>query len=187
MTFNPIGLSDYERWAIHEFFLRVTLPILFRKDEHVGIIGNGTLFKIAGRSFLITAGHIMDDYPVADWAFPAHPRKGRSRGISTGAYVRPPDPVLDVCVVELQNPEVVATLDKNWKFLTLNNVWLPDLSANAILLAGYPLYERSLTGRTYREGFSSSDSNTRMATRTYRKVPIPSPKASISLSIIRMR
>jgi hypothetical protein len=146
MAFNPIGVSDYERWAIHEFFLRVTLPILFRKDENVGIVGNGTLFKIAGRSFLITAGHIMDDYPVADWAFPTHPRKGRSRGISTGVYVRPPDPALDVCVVELQDPDVIATLDKNWKFLTLNNVWLADLSANAILLAGYPSIRAQFDG-----------------------------------------
>jgi hypothetical protein len=139
-------LSAYKVRAFHEFLLHVTLPILFRKDENAGVIGNGTLFKIAGRSFLITAAHIMDDYPVADWAFPTHPRKGRSQGISTGEYVRPSEPGLDVCVIELKDPKVIAILDANWRFLTLNNVWLPDLSANAVLLAGYPSIRAQFDG-----------------------------------------
>jgi hypothetical protein len=138
VAFNPIGESDYERWAIHEFFLRVTLPIVIAEGDQFGIIATATLFSIADKSFLITAGHILDTYEPGRWAFPTHPRKGTIHTIGAAEYVRPSEPELDICIIELKDPEVIRILRANWRFLTLDNVWLPDLSADAVLLAGYP-------------------------------------------------
>jgi hypothetical protein len=138
MAFNPIGASGYEKSAIHDFFIHITLPILVREGDKFGVIATGTLFKIAGRSFLITAAHTMETYKPANWHFPAHPRKGKIHSIGVAEYVKPSDSTLDVCIIELKDPNVIAVLNSNWRFLTLNNVWLPDLTADAVLLAGYP-------------------------------------------------
>jgi hypothetical protein len=55
MDFDSIGANKSEKAAIHDFFIHVNLPILIQEGEKFGIIATGTLFKIAGRSFLITA------------------------------------------------------------------------------------------------------------------------------------
>ncbi len=138
MDFDSIGADESEKAAIHDFFIHATLPILIQEGSKFGIIATGTLFKIAGRSFLITAAHTMESYHPENWAFPTHPRKGTIHTIGVADYVKPSDASLDVCVIELKDPAVIAMLDANWRFLTLKNVWLPDLSADAVLLAGYP-------------------------------------------------
>jgi hypothetical protein len=138
MNYGSLGADEAEKSAIHDFFIHSQMPILVGDGERFGIVGTSTLFKIAGRSFLVTAAHILDDHPPGTWCCPSHPRKGQIYTIGTAELVRPIDESFDVCVVELKDPNVVAMLDKNWRFLTLNNVWLPDLSADAILVAGYP-------------------------------------------------
>lgn len=154
MATEAIGVSAYERAAIHDFFIHTTMPILIQEGDQFGIIATGTLFKIAEKSFLVTAAHTMDEFHSSRWCFPTHPRKGKIYTLGVGDYVRPSEPGLDVCVVELKDPEVIATLDLNWRFLTLNNVWLPDSSADAVLLAGYPsrrshFVDDNLQGRVF--------------------------------------
>jgi hypothetical protein len=62
MDFDSIGANKSEKAAIHDFFIHVNLPILIQEGEKFGIIATGTLFKIAGRSFLITAARTMESH-----------------------------------------------------------------------------------------------------------------------------
>jgi hypothetical protein len=138
MASDTFGVDESERAAIHDFFIHATMPILVQEGDQFGIIATGTLFKIAGKSFLITAAHTLDEFHPSRWCYPTHPRRGRIHTLGFADYVRPNQSGLDVCVVQLNDPEVIATLEANWRFLTLENVWLPDASADAVLLAGYP-------------------------------------------------
>lgn len=145
-----MSIKEHEKKAIHNFLIHVTLPILgIAKVEdrlEEALIGTGTLFKIIGRRFIVTANHTMDSFPIGDWLLPEGPRKGPTRPIVSGQAYRPTDKNADFSVIELTDPNLIEVLECNYRFLTLENIWLPDLSADAIYVAGYP----SL--RTRREG-----------------------------------
>lgn len=130
--------GSYERNAIHNFFIDVTLPIITQIGDQFAVIGTGTLFKIAGFRFLITANHIADDFPVEQWAFPSAHDTGTLQTFGCGDLIRPNDDAYDVCVLQLLEPEVIEILDRGWRFLTLDNVWIPDHSAQAVYLSGFP-------------------------------------------------
>jgi len=140
MSYDSMGESEAEKRAIHDFFISVTLPILIEETGQFGIAATGTLFKIAGRHFLVTAAHTYASFHPDSWHFPSHPRKGAIHTIGMAEYIQPGSNTgaLDIAVLELKDPEAIAVLEMNWRFLTLENVWLPDYSADAVLLAGYP-------------------------------------------------
>jgi hypothetical protein len=138
MSQAPVGLNEYEKSAIHHFFLHTTLPIIGWVDKVSCIIATGTLFKIVGRHFLITAAHTTESFPPDNWSYPSAPSKGQVYAVGGCNFFTPTEDGLDVAVIELHEPHTIATLTLNWRFLSLDNVWLPDLSANAVLLAGYP-------------------------------------------------
>jgi hypothetical protein len=139
MTGESIAaLADYERSALHNFFIQVTFPILAPHGDQFCVIGTGTLFKIAGRYFLISAAHILDGYPPEKWCYPEGPHKGAIRTIGAAEFNRVKDDVIDICVVEIKDPETIAIVEKNWRVITLDNVWLPDLSADSVYLSGFP-------------------------------------------------
>jgi len=140
MSRDSLGDDEAEKLAIHDFFIGVTLPILIQEDGQFGIAATGTLFRIAGRRFVVTAAHTYDTYHPDRWHFPSHPRKGAIRTIGPAEYIQPnvDRDALDIAVVELMDPDTIDELERNWLFLTLDDVWLPDRSADAVLLAGYP-------------------------------------------------
>jgi hypothetical protein len=140
MSYDSLGDTEAEKRAIHDFFISVTLPVLIQEANQFGIAATGTLFKIAGRHFLVTAAHTYETYHPDTWHFPSHPRKGAIHTMGLAEYIQPGSntDALDIAVVELKDPESIATLEKNWRFLTLDNIWLPDYSADAVLVAGYP-------------------------------------------------
>jgi hypothetical protein len=135
---ESIGADEYEKAVIRAFFLHTTLPIISRVKGVSCIIATGTLFKIAGRHFLVTAAHIAAICPPSGWSYSLHPRQGGIYPIGRCEFFTAHKPELDVAVVELKQPETIGRLEKNWRFLTLGNVWLPDRSADAVLLVGSP-------------------------------------------------
>jgi hypothetical protein len=67
---------------------------------------------------------------------------------------RPIDENADFSVIELTDPALIEVLELNYGFLTLENIWLPDLSADAIYIAGYPSertrrYEKKVKGNLF--------------------------------------
>jgi hypothetical protein len=140
MSYDSLGDNEAEKRAIHDFFISVTLPILIQQDGQFGIAATGTLFKIAGRHFLVTAAHTYETYHPDSWHFPSHPRKGAIQTLGLAEYIQPGSntDALDIAAVELRDPGSIAMLEKNWRFLNLDNIWLPDYSADAVLVAGYP-------------------------------------------------
>jgi hypothetical protein len=140
MSYDTLGDNKAEKEAIHDFFIRVTLPILIQQDEQFGIAATGTLFKIAGRRFIVTAAHTYNAFHPDRWHYPSHPRKGAIHTLGLAEYIHPGEnkDALDFAVVELRDELSIETLERNWRFLTLDNIWLPDYSADAVFVAGYP-------------------------------------------------
>src|SRR5690242_20350750 len=108
METDSRALKEHERSAVRDYLIQVTLPIILEKDGQFGIAGTGTLFKIAGRHFLISAAHILDSLPPEEWAFGTTPGRGVIKTFGAAEFNRSTDPAVDVCVVELKDKNAIA-------------------------------------------------------------------------------
>lgn len=146
MAMDSSALDKHERTAIRDYLIQVTLPIIIEQNGQFGIVGTGTLFKIADRRFLVSAAHILDSAPPEDWAFGTAPSGGAIKTFGVAEFYRATDPAADICLVELKDEKAIVDLERAWRFLTLENVWLPDLSSDAVLLCGFPSVKTTFDG-----------------------------------------
>lgn len=134
-------ITTLEAAAIERFALSVTVPILRGEGESAGLRATGTLFKIGGRAFLITARHIFDNLSdLSQLAFPESPIGGDLFTFGSFTVLKPNEAHLDVAAVELRSSEAVSMLEANWHFLTLQNVAAASsaTSDGAVFVSGYP-------------------------------------------------
>lgn len=136
-----IDLNEIESAIVHRFVVSVTIPILHELGDTAALLATGTLFKIAGRSFVITARHVFDD--VSDLrllSYPENTLKGSLYTFGAMTIHRPKEEHIDVAVIELHDPATVDRLDAGWQFLCLENVGLPseNLGNGSVFVAGYP-------------------------------------------------
>jgi len=101
------------------------------------VIGTGSLFQADGRHFIITAGHLAQDFERYGLRVPSAPRGARILVAGPGTITSWNKH--DVAVFEIASPEVAATLKTGWSFLSAGNVWLNvELRGAFFLLFGYP-------------------------------------------------
>ncbi|WP_145978870.1 hypothetical protein [Pseudomonas mosselii] len=136
-----IDLSKVEADIVHRFVMSVTIPILHELGDAAALLATGTLFKIAGRSFIITARHVFDE--VSDLtllAYPENPLKGSLHTFGDMAIYKPKEEHIDVAVIELLDPETLRRLHAGWQFLELKNVGIPskNLDDGSVFVGGYP-------------------------------------------------
>jgi hypothetical protein len=134
-------VTAIEAAAIERFVLHVTVPIFLEVGDSGGLLATGTLFKIGGRVFLITARHVFDDLPdLTRLAYPEDPIRGGLYTLGSFTVLKPTAEHVDVAAVELKSPETVQRLEANWQFLSLDNVAAPSLVTGdgAFFVSGYP-------------------------------------------------
>lgn len=134
-------VTRIEAEAIERFALHVTVPIFLEVGDSGGLLATGTLFKIDGRSFLITARHIFDEVPdLTMLAYPENPLRGGLYTLGSFTVLKPNEAYIDVAAVELKSPETIENLETNWQFLSLANVAAPSQVAGdgAFFVSGYP-------------------------------------------------
>lgn len=124
--------------AIEQFLAKVTIPVLLDDTKH-GMIphGTGAFFDIEGRSFLILAGHLLDEIDPADLAVPVRLQGTEVKTLGMLDVLRPTNVDLDVAALELKDSSFVSQLRSGWRFLGLSNVASPSQDG-AFILAGYP-------------------------------------------------
>lgn len=127
---SDLHLNQHE--ALNEYRLRFTVPLLSETADGPDILGTGTLFTHEGRFFIVTADHVFRSKPgiagspLIDRSMVHVPREPRRVGEPmTGVamlgrhalhhFTGSPD--VDVVVVELLDPAIVADLRNGWEFL----------------------------------------------------------------------
>src|SRR5437016_3408558 len=140
--------NQEEASAIENFVLSVTIPIVIESGDEAIHHATVTLFKIAGRVFVITARHIFDDLP--DWtklAFPENPLKGRLYTFGDLDVFRPKKRAFDIAILEIQDDKTIMRLTDGWRFLSLANVALPSTTTpdGSFFLCGYPRLQTTMS------------------------------------------
>jgi len=134
-------LTPIEAQAIEQFAFYVTVPIFLELGDSSGLLATGTLFKVGGRSFIISARHVFDEVPdLAKLAYPENPLRGHLYTLGSFTILRPTEEHIDVAAIELKSPETIERLEANWQFLSLANVAAPSRFTRdgAFFVSGYP-------------------------------------------------
>lgn len=134
-------VTAIETTAIERFALHVTVPIFLEVGDSGGLLATGTLFKVARRSFLITARHVFDNVSdLTRLAYPEDPIRGDLFTFGALNLLKPNEEHLDVAVVELKSVETITRLETNWQFLSLQNVAAASTVTGdgAFFVSGYP-------------------------------------------------
>jgi hypothetical protein len=137
-----LDIKQDEKLALEQFLLNATPPILYDHGEKgIDQIGTGTLFRICGRHFLVTARHLFYDnaitYDPARIAFPETPRGITPYTFGRSNVYYPDNESIDVVVLELLQQEAVERLSSGWQFLCEGNIGVAS-SCGTFVLAGYP-------------------------------------------------
>jgi len=126
--------------SIEHFLMECTVPLIYQTDEQVGVRGTGVFFEHHGRSFLVTAGHVVDAIDPNNLGVPE--RAGKDVCVlhfGDGQVHHPRNTnEYDVAVVELKNKEFVSLANAGWRFRSASNVSLEDEAGGNYIVAGYP-------------------------------------------------
>ena len=157
---NTFEIIDAQKdAAIFSYAVEATVPLL---ADGPTILGTGTLFAHEDRHFIVTAAHILkvdhddpesEDIDLAGIAVP----DGRSQAtiFTLGSFNvhRPAPPSrVDVVVLELLDPQSIATLKRGWQFLTFDVASSARTEARFIL-AGFPKAGATWDGKNVGQNF----------------------------------
>lgn len=145
-------LEQAQHILLNNYRLRYTLPLFSEPPDSFVLLGTGTLFEHEGRSFIVTADHIFrteeDDphSPLIDMTtvgVPADPRlagEGAAPITTLGnhhVYRLTPPVLIDVIVIELLDPEKIATLKKGWAFLSFSQAEDVAIHDDRFVITGF--------------------------------------------------
>ncbi|MFN7510489.1 MAG: hypothetical protein ACK50B_15795 [Betaproteobacteria bacterium] len=138
------GVAPASARAIAAAVLRRTLPLLVRRDGRAEPLATGTLYRIAGRTLLVTCRHLFDaavglgdllvPLPRAQRLLPLHPL-GRRVVVH---------PERDLALIELARAPACDALLREWPPVPIDASALDDDGGMAVpmyVLAGWP-YEQ---------------------------------------------
>lgn len=126
--------------AIEQHLLNIAVPILYDDPIHLDQLGTGTFFEHEGLHFLVTARHIIEGKQRDLVVVPSSPKGPRVISLGTSEFVDAvdePGADIDLMVIVLRDPAVVADLKAAWSFLAVSRTATPPDEGDFVL-CGYP-------------------------------------------------
>jgi hypothetical protein len=133
--------------AFTSFARTCTLPLIEESETETAMLGTGTLFAVNGNHYLITAAHVIEGLVEAQQLDRIGIPLGRTNSAVSNlgrhfiAYVQWKDGdsgPFDAAIIRFDQPELVAALRKNWKFISPKNLGPIPERKQGFLVAGYP-------------------------------------------------
>jgi hypothetical protein len=123
--------------GIYAFLVDCTVPLIAERDGRRGIAGTGTLFRVAGITFLVTAAHVARSLERTRLYFPLGDDGARLRKLNPGMLLVTPEEVSDVGALRLEARVADELVGRST--LTLANVGMGTLKTTGwFFVCGYP-------------------------------------------------
>lgn len=145
--------------ALFNYLVCSTVPLL---SDGPTVLGTGTLFTHEDRHFIVTAAHVLkvdhedpesEDIDLAGIAVPDGRKHAAIFTLGSFNVHRPAPPSrVDVAVLELLDPQSIATLKKGWRFLDFDVAGAAPTEARFIL-AGFPKAGATWDGKNVGQNF----------------------------------
>jgi hypothetical protein len=146
---------DDEQTALRSFLMSCTVPLAIEDRINQGVQGTGTLFRLGGKPYFVTARHVVDNLDFDKVGIPTAPTDSFARRMVEGkprllkearvqnfgrvTVVKPLEACQDVAVLVLEDEEFVAAVEQTWTFLTAANLWHLGERAQRFLICGFPV------------------------------------------------
>lgn len=104
-----------------------TVPFVCEESaDVVYVFGTGTLFHLGGMHVVVTAAHVAQHINSHALGLPIDDRRAPIWRPQGGQIHTVDDPKFDIAVLRLDDPDLIAALERTRRFLTLDNVLLRD-------------------------------------------------------------
>jgi hypothetical protein len=134
------GFTVSELGSIERFLAKRTVPVVYCDDNHLGVQGTGVFYVDSGKTFFITAGHVVDRVDATRLGVPAGGDKNTYVLHFGDCRVHHPKDTdkFDVAAIELQDPELIELLKRGWVFLDDSCLADSSVIPKQYVVAGYP-------------------------------------------------
>ncbi len=134
-----LGQTEEVTTSIKSFMRSVTVPAIEALGgDAIDQVVTGTLFRIAGKLFFVTARHIFDNMRPEDLCIPHSPDGDREpRTLGRITVTKPEIEDIDLAIVEIHCPETIARIEPGWRVLPLDSMRLAS-QQGSFVLSGYP-------------------------------------------------
>jgi len=178
-------LTESQREELRAFTLyvrRCTVPLIRESDSQAYIEGTGTLFAVNSQHYLVTAAHVLEDRIASNQLEQIGIRLGETSNevsnlgnarIETFRQIGP----FDAAIIRFEQPELIAALQKGWRFLTPTDLSAIRADMSKCLVAGYPVATSWKTGWNFSAKFIC------YASRLLREVPAEAREVREGLDI----
>ena len=139
MTSTNLELATQH--AIDLYLTSCTIPLVQEGHGQVAVLGTANLFRVLGRTFLVTANHSFNNFEPESVGIPVALSDGQ-RICATLDNCRRyywPDERLDVAIVEVLNPSLLASIDRTgYIYLGPEDVAPYQAGFEQYVLVGFP-------------------------------------------------
>ncbi|SEE27230.1 hypothetical protein SAMN05444161_5293 [Rhizobiales bacterium GAS191] len=149
LKIHPVREAEIR--AIEAFISKSTIPLLIKKEGKLILLGTGTLFRVSGRFFIITARHLLDAprEGIDVFVVPDSQIGPKITQLQRISYSAPDTEDIDVGAFEILDGESIQAIQQNWNFLTLDNVRIDGFGA-PLWIYGYPVERSDLDSVPFR-------------------------------------
>lgn len=137
-SLNSAGFPEEEFFAVKNFLLNSTVPLIYEKDDVVGIQGTGCLFDHNGSLFLVTAGHVLEGVDPHALGVPLRKLDSTVFTLGPGIVGWSRQDEFDVAAYRIDDSQVVAQLRQSYVVLTESNIKAGTSDNNHYVIPGYP-------------------------------------------------
>lgn len=133
-------MNRIELKTLEMYMLSATIPLVSEQtvDGSPTLLGTCTMIEAAGKVFLVTASHVLDEnHELTKMAIPTGPFKGELWTLGSCTRIVPTDETLDVGLLEIQTEQVQGLLKTGWHPIAFELIDVPS-PRGRFVLCGYP-------------------------------------------------
>jgi hypothetical protein len=120
-----------------------SIPLIEESENEADVLGTGTLFTMNAGHYLVTAAHVLEELIAKNQLERIGVRLGESSAAVSNlgkCYIetfKTSDP-FDAAIIRFEQPELIAALQKGWRFLSPKDLSPIRADMSNCFVAGYP-------------------------------------------------
>lgn len=137
-SLTSTGFPEREFVAVKNFLLNSTVPLIYEKDDVVGIQGTGCLFDLNGTLFFVTAGHVLEGVDPHALGVPLRKIDSTVFTLGPGIVGWSRQDEFDIAAYRIDDQGVITQLRQSYVVLGESNVKESPSNNDHYVIPGYP-------------------------------------------------
>lgn len=132
------GLPEKEFFAVKNFLLNSTVPLIYENGDVIGVLGTGCLFDFNEALFFVTAGHVLEQIDPDALGVPLRRLDSEVFSLGPGIVGWSRQDEFDVAAYRIDDTQVVTQLRQSYTVLSEANIKHGECDNDHYIVPGYP-------------------------------------------------